>query len=196
MSVVSQGVLKEHYLSQTRQDILAEEEIWDDGTLSGAYRTVSRDAQFIDFGCGYGRFIPAYNGLGFARDNYLGIDFITSQVELARECFPGYTFEECSLYDVGERHSGKFDAFACICVLMYVPDDLMLRALRSMRASLRPGAVGFVSTPAGEGLMEATFGHMLNTFRMPRLHAWCVEAGFSPNLYERWGMIHGTLTAD
>ncbi len=195
MSVVSHSVLDEHYRSMTRDEITDEDGIWDDGTLSRVFSSVPRDASFIDFGCGYGRFIPAYKYLGFERAKYAGIDFIGSQIAYARDLNPGYRFEECSLQAVGERFPASFDAFACICVLMYVPDDLMVATLRSMRASLRPGAVGFISTPEGDGLQEATYGHILNTFTVSQLSAYATEASFTPHLYEAYGMIHGMLIA-
>lgn len=105
--------------------------------------------EVIDVGCGHGRLIPVLGDLGIARENYLGVDPATAQIELARELHPGMKFEVGDFYSVGATYPARFDGFWSNFVLMHIPKIRLHEALSSLRACLKLNAVGILITPFG-----------------------------------------------
>lgn len=115
-------------------------------------RTFARmrgEGRVIDVGCGHGRLIPILGDLGIVRENYLGVDPASAQIELAQELHPGIKFEVGDFYGIGEIYPNRFDGFWSNFVLMHIPRIRLGEALTSLRACLKLNAVGILITPFG-----------------------------------------------
>lgn len=167
--------------------------------ITDAARTLLKalppDARLIDVGCGYGRIVPALPEMGITRDRYLGIDPSRGQIGLARSSYPDHAFEVCDLYEVGERHPEAFDAFVCTCVLMHVPPERLPEALRSLRACLKPGAVGYVSVLQGDGMFLNQFRQTVYRYDSCTLSRQFREAGLEPLFWVNGQSLVGTVKA-
>lgn len=119
--------------------------IWVDGFSSYIYSRVPKGAPVIDVGCGTGRFIPLLLPLGIT--NYHGVDPSEKSVEYCQRTFPEHSFAVGELRTIGEEYPDQFSGFILTAVLMHVPPKELGRAIASLRASLKKGAHGLVSTP-------------------------------------------------
>jgi len=108
------------------------------------FERLPRPHRIVDLGCGYGRYVPFIKAMGI--DGYLGIDFAEKQVARAKKLHPHHSFEVCDIFDVGERHKEEFHGFLLTQVLMCVPHDRLAECLRSIRLSLKTGAIGVCVT--------------------------------------------------
>jgi SAM-dependent methyltransferase len=153
----------------------------------------------LDMGCGHGRFVPLLPQIGVEREEYIGLDFSPKQIEHARESHPHHSFEVCSIYDVGEKYPNHFQGFVCIAMLMHIPRKRIKEALISLRRSLKKGAIGFFSTPLGDGEGRTSTGVTLTLFEELELREIFKETGFYSGdfmVYEEPGMIVGWVQAE
>jgi 2-polyprenyl-3-methyl-5-hydroxy-6-metoxy-1,4-benzoquinol methylase len=170
--------------------------LWSDPFSRGIFSRLPPVAEVIDIGCGHGRFIKILPELGISDKGYLGVDFSSEQVNNARRLHPGYAFEALNLFELAGRYPGRFDGFICAAVLMHVPRTRALAALRSMRASLKTGAVGLLSTPAGIGEAESVTGKMILTLYEPdELIELFSQSGFRSQILDLGQMLVCSLLA-
>lgn len=116
----------------------------------------SPEAKLIDVGCGTGGNIG-----GFAEDyDCLGIDTSTDAIQWAAQRFPKVQFVQgFAPGDVFDA-MGEADLVMLNDVLEHVEDDF--RLLRSLVASMRPGAYLLLTVPADRKLWsehDVSFGH-------------------------------------
>ena len=135
-----------YYDRRTREGGLDRTPIWVDRFSGSIFSSVPQGAPVIDVGCGTGRFINLLPELGIT--NYFGIDPSPANIKYCRWMFPEYAFEQNEIRTVGESYPNRFSGFLLICVLMHIPHEDLQGAVVSLRACLKKGAHGLISTLA------------------------------------------------
>jgi SAM-dependent methyltransferase len=103
----------------------------------------TRQARFLDYGCGYGRTLAELSRAGFA--NFVGVDFSERMLARARLEMPGRRL----IRNDGQALSFKndcFDVLLLFAVLTCIPkDDEQLQLMSEAQRVLRPGGIIYVS---------------------------------------------------
>jgi SAM-dependent methyltransferase len=105
---------------------------------------LTSDSRIVDYGCGYGRAL----GLLFERGyhNLIGFDPAAAMVALARQSFPGISFEEMKSPPHLDLPDASVDAVLLFAVLTCVPSDQGQRAIvQEAKRVLRPGGLLYIS---------------------------------------------------
>jgi SAM-dependent methyltransferase len=128
----------------------------------------------LDFGCGPGRDLAAFAELGHIA---IGLDGAARFAAMAREHTSCEVWQQDFLnLNLPEQH---FDGVFANAVLFHVPSQELVRVLRDLHATLKPGGVLFSSNPRGrndEGWNRGRYGayHDLETWRR-----YLAAAGFA-----------------
>lgn len=101
----------------------------------------------IDIGCGSGRESLWFTGHKY---EYVGIDFSSAMVEIAKKANPKATFEVKSFYDL-DFPLDSFDGFWASCSLVHAPREKVAKVLEEIRNIVKPGGIGFVAVKEGKG---------------------------------------------
>ncbi len=125
--------------------------VWADSFSSMIFWNLPADGVVVDVGCGTGRFISILSDLNITR--YFGIDPSAGNIEYCRQTYPEHQFSLGSVQTLGIHYPHRFSGFIMTTSLMHVPRRDLRRSLRSLRASLLPGANGMISLPVGEPLL-------------------------------------------
>jgi SAM-dependent methyltransferase len=128
----------------------------------------------LDFGCGPGRDLKAFTGLGHVAT---GLEGSARFAAMARE-FSGCEVLEQDFLKL-ELPPARFDGVFANAALFHVPGRELPRVLRELHATLKPGGVLFSSNPRGaneEGWNRGRYGayHDLETWRR-----YLTAAGFN-----------------
>ena len=119
----------------------------------------------LDFGCGPGRDLVAFTGLGHIA---VGLEGAARLAEMAR------THSGCEVWQQDflalELPRQRFDGVFANAVLFHIPSQELPRVLRHLHSTLKPGGVLFSSNPRGqneEGWSGERYGahHDLETWR-------------------------------
>jgi SAM-dependent methyltransferase len=134
--------------------------------------------RLLDFGCGPGRDLAYFRGLGHEA---IGLDGSLRFVEMAR-AQTGCEVLHQNFLELALPHA-HFDGIFANASLFHVPAQELPRVLTELRDSLRPNGVLFCSNPHGddaEGFSGERYGafHTLETWR-----AHVTRAGFSEVLH-------------
>jgi len=121
----------------------AEATVWSDNFTAGIFDRHPEGA-VVDIGCGIGRFAPLAADYGIR--SYLGIDPAIQHVKHCKRQYPGVTFQQGEVRQLGREHLNKLGGFILLNVLMHIPRNELAEILYGIRSSLLPGAVGFVNT--------------------------------------------------
>ena len=127
----------------------------------------------LDFGCGPGRDLKAFAGLGHSP---IGLDGAERFVQMAR-LESGCEVWQQDFLSLG-LPAGRFDGVFANASLFHVPSRELPRVLRELHATLKSGGVLFCSNPHGangEGWNGGRYGayHDLETWR-----CYMAQAGF------------------
>ena len=130
--------------------------------------------RILDFGCGPGRDLAAFRGLGHET---IGIEGSAALAAMAREHSGCDVWEQDFL--ALNLPAAHFDGIFANASLFHVPKQELPRVLRELHASLKPEGVLFSSNPRGnndEGWNRGRYGayHDLASWR-----AFVEDAGFS-----------------
>jgi SAM-dependent methyltransferase len=129
----------------------------------------------LDFGCGPGRDLKAFAGLGHVA---VGLDGAERFVEMARADTGCEVWQQDFLkLDLPQ---GRFDGVFANAALFHVPNQELPRVLLELHATLKPGGVLFSSNPRGaneEGWNRGRYGayHDLEAWRRRLSDAGFVE---------------------
>jgi SAM-dependent methyltransferase len=128
----------------------------------------------LDFGCGPGRDLKAFTGLGHVA---IGLEGAERLAEMAR------SHSGCEVWGQDflalDLPEARFDGIFANAALFHVPREELPRVLRELHAALKPGGVLFSSNPHGhneEGWNRGRYGayHDLETWR-----GYLAQAGFA-----------------
>jgi SAM-dependent methyltransferase len=127
----------------------------------------------LDFGCGPGRDLKAFAGLGHVA---VGLEGSARFAAMARE-YSGCEVLEQDFLKL-DLPAGRFDGVFANASLFHVPGRDLPRVLRELHAALKPGGALFSSNPRGsneEGWNRGRYGvyHDLEAWR-----AYLAGAGF------------------
>lgn len=119
----------------------------------------------LDFGCGPGRDLKVFAGLGHIA---VGLDGAARFVEMARTCSGCEVWRQDFLGL--DLPAGYFDGIFANASLFHVPACELPRVLKELRTTLKPGGVLFSSNPRGnneEGWNGGRYGayHDIETWR-------------------------------
>lgn len=127
----------------------------------------------LDFGCGPGRDLKAFTGMGHVA---VGVEGAAHLAAMAR------THSGCEVLEQDflalDLPRGKFDGIFANAALFHVPSQELPRVLGELRDALKPGGVLFSSNPRGEneeGWNRGRYGayHDLDAWR-----GYLTQAGF------------------
>ncbi len=131
-------------------------------------------ATILDFGCGPGRDLKVFTGLGHVA---IGLEGSARFAAMARE------YSGCEVWQQDflklDLPSGRFDGVFANAALFHVPSAELPRVLGELHAALKPGGVLFSSNPRGtneEGWNKGRYGvyHDLAAWRR-----YLAAAGFA-----------------
>ncbi|HSC76099.1 MAG TPA: class I SAM-dependent methyltransferase [Pseudomonadales bacterium] len=133
---------KDHDVSQNRSALLA------------ALPT-GKTLDILDFGCGPGRDLHYFNGLGH---HAVGLDGCENFCRMAHE-FTGCTVLHQSFLNL-TLPPDSFDGIFANASLFHVPGNELLRVLKQLHSALRSGGILFTSNPRGnsEGWSGERYG--------------------------------------
>ena len=114
--------------------------------IQALLRHIQGSAPFtiLDFGCGPGRDLRAFNRLGHCA---IGLDGAESFVAMARADSGCEVWHQDFL--ALDLPAGRFDGIFANASLFHVPRQELPRVLRQLHAALKPGGVLFSSNPRG-----------------------------------------------
>lgn len=129
----------------------------------------------LDFGCGPGRDLKMFTGLGHIA---IGLDGASHFVAMARADTGCEVWHQDFL--ALDLPDNRFDGIFANASLFHVPSSELPRVLRQLHATLKPGGVVFSSNPRGEndeGWNSGRYGayHDLDTWRRHMANAQFIE---------------------
>jgi SAM-dependent methyltransferase len=145
--------------------------------IGALLRHISGQPPFVilDFGCGPGRDLKVFAGLGHLA---IGLDGAGCFAQMARADSGCEVWQQDFLkLDLPD---GQFDGVFANASLFHVPSQALPRVLRQLHATLKPDGVLFCSNPHGanvEGWSSGRYGayHDLGTWRSHMARAGFVE---------------------
>ena len=131
--------------------------------------------KILDFGCGPGRDLKAFTGLGHTA---IGLEGAAGFAAMARADTGCEVWEQDFLRL--DLPGGRFDGIFANASLFHVPSQELPRVLRQLHGALKPGGVLFSSNPRGqneEGWNQGRYGayHDLEAWRRYMLDAGFIE---------------------
>lgn len=127
----------------------------------------------LDFGCGPGRDLKVFAGLGHTA---IGLDGAARFVEMARAHSGCTVWQQdfCQL-DLPDQH---FDGVFANASLFHLPSQALPRLLAALHASLKPGGVLFSSNPHGHNEEGWSGGRYGAFYDLPTWQGYMTDAGF------------------
>jgi len=127
----------------------------------------------LDFGCGPGRDLKTFSGLGH---RVIGLDGAESFAAMARADSGCEVWQQDFLsLDLPDEH---FDGIFANASLFHVPSRELLRVLRQLHATLKAGGVLFCSNPHGANVEGWNGGRYAAYHDLETWRSRLTEAGF------------------
>lgn len=101
----------------------------------------------LEIGAGAGKDAESLINLGY---DYVGTDASKELLKIAKERNPNAIFLNKSLQELDSTLS-KFDGFWAAAVLLHIPKDEMVNALKCISLVLRDSGIGFITMKEGRG---------------------------------------------
>jgi len=105
----------------------------------------NRDAQIIEIGCGYGRYIKALQELGYT--NVRGIDISKEQIDYATDQLGLTNVEHADAMDYLADVKETYDAILLLDVLEHLELSYSVELIQAIGSALKPGGVFVVQVP-------------------------------------------------
>jgi len=141
------------------------------------FKKLLPQGQVLEIGCGSGRDARELVALGYT---YTGTDISTSLLKIARTQLPEQKFYLQNVYDLS--FPIKFDGFWASKVLLHLPKNRIGLALKKIKSTMKPGAIGFISLIDGDGeeLLDESWN---DGSRHTRYFAYYLKQEFADILY-------------
>jgi SAM-dependent methyltransferase len=144
------------------------------GNSPGDARDAGDARTILDFGCGPGRDLQTFTGLGHRA---IGLDGTGSFVEMARQDSSCEVWHQDFL--ALDLPDGYFDGVYANAALFHVPRQELPRVLRQLFATLKPGGVLFSSNPRGDNQEGWNAGRYGAYHDLAAWQALMTDAGFT-----------------
>lgn len=131
----------------------------------------------LEIGCGHGRDAAELLELGY---DYVGTDISEGLLDIIKKRFSDQKFYHQSVYELNFSQGSEFDGFWAAAVLLHIPKARMSEALRSIRRTVKDGAIGFISLKDGEG--EGVQDEKVGGETMNRFFSYWSKEGFEEAL--------------
>jgi SAM-dependent methyltransferase len=129
--------------------------------------------ELLDFGCGPGRDLQTFKALGHRATGLEG----SAQLAAMARAHSGCSVLEQNFLDL-HLPASQFDGVFANASLFHVPSQALLRVLRALHGTLKPGGVLFSSNPRGDG-QEGWNGDRFGVFHdWETWHSYMSAAGF------------------
>lgn len=106
------------------------------------------DGKILEIGCGGGRDAKELTALGY---EYVGIDFSSGLIKVAKKENPNLIFLNQSIYNLNFSKRTQFDGFWVAAVLHHIPKIRIDEVLQRIKKFIKGGGIGFISVRQGEG---------------------------------------------
>ncbi len=124
--------------------------IWIDHRTQWVREQMLSDPYLLDIGCGHGRLFPIFAELRIKR--FVGIDPSLGMLAVAKKNYPEANIRSGDVYLLPDMFNAKeFDAFWAAVSLMHLPPERMPEAVKAIHYVCKPGAIGVITLPSGEG---------------------------------------------
>lgn len=111
---------------------------------------IDRSIKFVlDIGCATGD-VTYLLSRKYGSGSIIGIDFVEDAVRRAQARYPDLRFELRSIFDVGREFKEAVDLAVCLEVLYYIDTPDHLRALESIKDTMREGGYALFSSFFGK----------------------------------------------
>jgi len=150
----------------------------------------------LEIGAGAGKDAESLINLGY---DYVGTDASKELLKIAKERNPNAVFLNKSVQEL-DLTLGEFDGFWASAVLLHIPKDEMVDALKCISLVLKDGGIGFITMKEGRGeevdektgrhysyFQKEEFEDLLNLANFEVL-----EGGIIDREGEKWLIFHVT----
>lgn len=119
-------------------------------------KKVRRDAKILDLGCGYGSFLYFLKSLEYK--NVTGVDISTEELDICRNLFADYSFQQRDIHEYISVVNQKFDVIYLSHVLEHIQKADLFTFLEGIRDLLAEDGMFIVVVPNGAAYFNATAG--------------------------------------
>ena len=106
---------------------------------------LSPEDRILDVGCGYGRDVPLFLGIG-RKLIYEGLDISQKFINIASSRYPQLKFRVGNILDLDSLPKG-FDGFWAASSLQHIPEANWPRMLDNLESIIKPGGIGYFTLP-------------------------------------------------
>jgi len=141
----------------------------------------NKEANILDVGCGYGRYLKSLLQLGYKR--CYGIDISEEQINYARNVLRLNNLEKTDARSWLEDKESSFDVILCIDILEHLNTDDLVDLCQKILNSLKPGGQLIVQVPNGASLINPiVYGDLthVRAFTVESIKQLFLLAGFCP----------------
>jgi len=103
-------------------------------------------ATILDIGCGYGRDVPLFLGIG-RKLKYEGLDISKSILNIAKSRFPQLKFYKGNLVEKKTLPKEKYGGFWSAATFQHIPEKDWSVMLENLESILNKDAIGYFSLP-------------------------------------------------
>jgi 2-polyprenyl-3-methyl-5-hydroxy-6-metoxy-1,4-benzoquinol methylase len=133
-----------------------------------------RPGRTADIGCGSGREVAWLAASGFDAEGY---DASETLIEEARRRYPGLAFRIALLPQLAGLPDGAFDNVLCETVIMHLPREEIVPAVRRLVSLLKPAGVLYLSWRVTEGIDQRdAHGRLYTAFDAALVHGALANA--------------------
>jgi SAM-dependent methyltransferase len=111
------------------------------------FRLLKGGSSILDIGCGCGRDIPLFLGIGRVF-SYEGLDISAGMLRIASARYPQLKFYRGNLLERKQLPQKRFAGFWSAAVFQHIPEKDWPAMLRNVNSIMKPNAVGFFTLPA------------------------------------------------
>lgn len=124
---------------------------------------VNLNANILDIGCGYGRYIYALSLLGY--NNVTGVDISKEQINIAKSILKIENVQQADIFQWLSNTQNQYDCILGIDILEHFPTDKLFLLGKKISNSLKAGGVAIFQVPNAMSPMNPIISGDLTHFR-------------------------------